>query len=159
MSARDFINDTLLPWLEQELADQPRGNKRTSAGFDDAVKGMARFFETHRRQWDTDAPVYAPVQAPEKQGPAYTIDNRLGYRVEDTPRGKRRQIRFADRADGRPLDDDLLDALHDNRPAVGWAATEPAWQVRPTPDGLHAIEKIDEVLAKIGRKRTRGHER
>ena len=27
MSARDFINDTLLPWLEQELADQPRGNK------------------------------------------------------------------------------------------------------------------------------------
>jgi hypothetical protein len=27
MSARDFINETLLPKLERELADEARGNK------------------------------------------------------------------------------------------------------------------------------------
>lgn len=52
MSARDFINDTLLPWLEQELADQPTGNKHYLHGFDDALKGVAHFLEAHRDQWD-----------------------------------------------------------------------------------------------------------
>jgi hypothetical protein len=29
MSARDFINETLLPKLQRELADKARGNKHT----------------------------------------------------------------------------------------------------------------------------------
>ena len=40
MPARDFINDTLLPWLEQEIADEARGNKYYLRGFDDALKGF-----------------------------------------------------------------------------------------------------------------------
>jgi hypothetical protein len=27
MAARDFINETLLPWLEREIADEAKGNK------------------------------------------------------------------------------------------------------------------------------------
>ena len=54
MSARDFINDTLLPWLEQEIADEARGNKHYLAGFEDALKGMSRFIELHRHDWDVD---------------------------------------------------------------------------------------------------------
>ena len=38
----------------------------------------------------------APAKGP---GRAWTIDNRIGYRKEDGPDGKR-QIRFADRPDG-----------------------------------------------------------
>jgi hypothetical protein len=153
MSARAFINDTLLPWLEHERPDRPGGNQHYRRGLDDARKEMAAFLEAHRRQWDTDPRSHAPIQASEKQGRAYTVDNRLGYRVEDTPRGRHRQIRFADReGSGQPLDDDVLDVLFDHRPAVGWAATEPHRQARPTSDGLHAIEKIDEALARIGNR-------
>ena len=120
---------------------------------------MARFLETHRRQWDTDAPVNAPVQAPEKQGPAYTIDNRLGYRVEDTPRGKRRHTASPTaRMAGRSTTTCSTRSTTTGPPSAGPPPNRPGRR-RPTPDGLHAIEKIDEVLAKIGRKRTRGHER
>jgi hypothetical protein len=34
MSARDFINETLLPKLERELAEEARGNKHYLAGFE-----------------------------------------------------------------------------------------------------------------------------
>jgi len=52
MAARDFINETLLPWLERELADEAKGNKHYLAGFEDALKGMTRFIESHRDEWD-----------------------------------------------------------------------------------------------------------
>ncbi len=52
MSARDFINDTLLPWLEREIADEARGNKHYLAGFEDAMKGMVHFIKSQRNEWD-----------------------------------------------------------------------------------------------------------
>jgi hypothetical protein len=52
MAARDFINETLLPKLENELADEAKGNKHYLAGFDDALKAMTRFIESHRDEWD-----------------------------------------------------------------------------------------------------------
>ena len=52
MAARDFINETLLPWLEREIADQAQGNKHYLAGFEDALKGMTRFIESQRDEWD-----------------------------------------------------------------------------------------------------------
>ncbi len=42
MSARDFINETLLPKLERELTDEARGNKHYLAGFEDALKAITR---------------------------------------------------------------------------------------------------------------------
>jgi hypothetical protein len=52
MAARDFINETLLPWLEREIADEAKGNKHYLAGFEDAMKGMTRFIESQRDEWD-----------------------------------------------------------------------------------------------------------
>ena len=52
MSARDFINETLLPKLERELADEAKGNKHYLAGFEDALKAMTRFIEPQRDEWD-----------------------------------------------------------------------------------------------------------
>jgi hypothetical protein len=52
MSARDFINDTLLPSLNEAAADEPRGNKHYVRGFDDALKAITRFLEESRHQWD-----------------------------------------------------------------------------------------------------------
>jgi hypothetical protein len=52
MSARDFVNDTLLPWLEHEIGDEAGGNKHYIRGFEDAMKGMAKFIEQHRDKWD-----------------------------------------------------------------------------------------------------------
>ena len=52
MSARDFINETLLPWLEREIADEAKGNKHYLAGFEDAMRGMTRFIEAQRGDWD-----------------------------------------------------------------------------------------------------------
>jgi hypothetical protein len=52
MSARDFINETLLPWLEKEIADDVRGPKPYLAGFEDAMRAMTRFIEAHRQDWD-----------------------------------------------------------------------------------------------------------
>jgi hypothetical protein len=54
MSARDFINDTLLPWLDHEIRYEVRGNKHYLAGFEDAMKGMIRFIEAHRGKWDAE---------------------------------------------------------------------------------------------------------
>jgi hypothetical protein len=52
MNARNFINETLLPWLEREITDEAKGNKQYLAGFEDAMKGMARFIESQRDEWD-----------------------------------------------------------------------------------------------------------
>ena len=52
MSARDFINETLLLRLEREFADEARGNKHYLAGFQDALKAMTPFIESHRVEWD-----------------------------------------------------------------------------------------------------------
>ena len=52
MPARDFINETLLPKLEHELADEAKGNKHYLAGFEDALKAMTRFIESRQDEWD-----------------------------------------------------------------------------------------------------------
>jgi hypothetical protein len=52
MSGRDLINETLLPKLERELADEARGNKHYLAGFEGALKTMTQFIESHRDDWD-----------------------------------------------------------------------------------------------------------
>ena len=97
----------------------------------------------------------APVQAPAKgEGRAYTIDNRLGYRKEDSPDGRRRQIRFTDRPD-----DEVLVPVREKKPEVSWSAKEKAWQSRKTPESLEALDYADQELAEIGRKRTGGQER
>jgi hypothetical protein len=54
MSARDFLNETLLPWLEHEIHDEAKGNKHYLTGFEDAMKAMHRFIELHRREWDAE---------------------------------------------------------------------------------------------------------
>ena len=100
-----------------------------------------------------------PVQAPEKgPGDSYTIDNRIGYRKEVSPDGRKRQIRFADRPGGQRPDDEILAPVRDQKPAVSWNAKEKAWQARKTPDGLEAIDGADQKLAELGRKRE-GQER
>ena len=52
MSARDFINETLLPKLERELADEAKGNKHYLTGFEDALKAISQFIESQRDEWD-----------------------------------------------------------------------------------------------------------
>jgi hypothetical protein len=52
MNARDFINETLLPWLEREISDDAKGNKHYVKGFEDAMFAMTRFIESHRHEWD-----------------------------------------------------------------------------------------------------------
>jgi hypothetical protein len=52
MSARDFINETLLPKLELELTDEAKGNKHYISGFEDAVRALTQFIESHRHEWD-----------------------------------------------------------------------------------------------------------
>ncbi len=54
MSARDFINETMLPWLETEIKDDAKGNKQYIAGFEGAMRCMVRFIETHRNHWDVE---------------------------------------------------------------------------------------------------------
>jgi hypothetical protein len=54
MSARDFIESELLPWIQSELADDPAGNKHYLAGFNGAVAAMQKFIEQHRPQWDIE---------------------------------------------------------------------------------------------------------
>jgi hypothetical protein len=106
------------------------------------------------------APPSGPIAAPPQgEGRAYTIDNRLGYRKEDSPDGKRRQIRFAAREGGQRPDDETLAAVRDQKPEVAWTAKETAWQARKTVDGLEAIDSADQKLAELGRKRTGGPER
>lgn len=106
------------------------------------------------------APSYAPVQAPPKgEGRPHTIDNRLGYRKEDSLDGRRRQIRFADRAGGQRPDDEILAPVRGKKPHVAWSSREKAWQAAKTPEGLQAIDSADQELAEIGRRRTSSHER
>ena len=57
MPARDFINETLLPYLERELADEAKGNKHYLRGFEDALKGITRFIESERSEWDVSEAV------------------------------------------------------------------------------------------------------
>jgi hypothetical protein len=45
MSAREFIDGTLLPSLREALADEPRGHPHYLAGYDDALKAVSRFLE------------------------------------------------------------------------------------------------------------------
>jgi hypothetical protein len=105
----------------------------------------------------TDTAAYQPVQAPPMgPSPAYTIDNYLGYRKEDveTPKGKRRQIRFADRADGNPPDDEVLEPVRTKKPRLPWE--QRAWQARKNEAGFEAIDLADQELNEIGRKRRQG---
>jgi hypothetical protein len=52
MSARDFINETLLPMLERELTDEAKGSKHFIAGFEGAVRAVRELIESHRDEWD-----------------------------------------------------------------------------------------------------------
>jgi hypothetical protein len=103
----------------------------------------------------TSAVSHDPVQAPPKgERDAYTIDNRLGYRKEDTGDDRRRQIRFADRPDGKKPDDEMLAPVREKKPDVRWR--DRAWQARKVPEGFNALDDADQELAEIGRKRTGG---
>ncbi|MCI0459141.1 MAG: hypothetical protein L0Z62_19465 [Gemmataceae bacterium] len=96
-------------------------------------------------------PVLAP---PTGAGRAYTIDNRLGYRKEDSPDGRRRQIRFAARPDGQKPDDQMLAPVRAKKADVSWR--DRAWQARKTPEGFDALDMADQELADLGRLRTGG---
>ena len=48
MAARDFINETLLPWLEEEIASDAKGNKHYVRGVEDTMDAVTRFIEAHR---------------------------------------------------------------------------------------------------------------
>ncbi len=52
MSARDFINDSLLPSLTEAIAADASGNKHYLRGFDDALQAVTRFLEESRQKWD-----------------------------------------------------------------------------------------------------------
>ena len=52
MAARDFINETLLPWLEREIASEAKGNLHYIRGVEDTMKALTRFIESHRNTWD-----------------------------------------------------------------------------------------------------------
>ncbi len=105
-------------------------------------------------QADSAVPAQGDVPAPPRgEGDAFTIDNRAGYRKEDSPDGRRRQIRFADRPDGSRPDDELLEPVRAQKPVVSWANKEKAWQARRNADGYEALDGADQQLADIGRKR------
>jgi hypothetical protein len=53
MAARDFINETLLPWLEEEIASDAKGSQHYIRGVEDTMKALTRFIESHRNKWDT----------------------------------------------------------------------------------------------------------
>jgi hypothetical protein len=92
-----------------------------------------------------------PVAAPDKAGPAYTVDNRVGYRKEANADGDV-QIRFAKRPDGSRPDDELLAPVRGQQPDVGWDNREKAWRAR-TPKGVEILDEADDQLADIGRRR------
>ena len=52
MSARDFINETLLPWLEQEITSEAKGSQHYIRGVEDTMNVLIRFIESHRKEWD-----------------------------------------------------------------------------------------------------------
>jgi hypothetical protein len=115
--------------------------------------------EPSHQATQAEAQPHTAVQAPAKRGPAYTIDNRVGYRKEDTEDGHSRQIRFADRVGGGRPDDELLAPVRDEKPMVRFSPREKAWGENKTPDTLEALDRADQTLAEIGRKRKGGHER
>jgi hypothetical protein len=103
-----------------------------------------------------DPRVAAPGKGP---GRGWTVDNRVGYRLEDidTEDGPGHQIRFADRTSGpKKPDDELLATVRTRRPPVSYAPRDKAWQVAATPRGRDALTAADEELAEIGRRRTEG---
>lgn len=103
---------------------------------------------------------HAPVAVPPKgEGRSWTIDDRLGYRKEDSPDRKRRQIRFAGREGGEKPDDGILDIVRERKPHLKWSSMEKAGQGRNSPDGLGAIYSADQKSAELGRKRTGRQER
>ena len=53
MFARDFINTSLLPWLELEIRSAAKRNKQYIAGFEDAMRAMTQFLEAKRQNWDS----------------------------------------------------------------------------------------------------------
>ena len=122
-------------------------------------KANAVAADTSHQATQAEAEPHAAVLAPEKRGPAYTIDNRVGYRKEDTEDGHSRQIRFTDRLGGQRPDDELLAPVRDEKPMVRFSPREKAWGENKTPDTLEALDRADQTLAEIGRKRARGHER
>ena len=85
MSARDFINETLLPKLERELADEARGNKHYLAGFEGALKAMTQFIESKRDEWSARANLV--------QG-AWHLRRRLGVIAEHVPKVTLRRETF-----------------------------------------------------------------
>jgi hypothetical protein len=109
--------------------------------------------ETSAQATPAEGKYQAAVQAPEKRGRAYTIDNRLGYRKEDTEDGLSRQIRFADRVGGGKPDDEMLAPIRQEKPMVRYSPAEKAWGENKTPDTLEAIDRADMKLRDIGRKR------
>ncbi len=104
---------------------------------------------------------YAPIPAPPPGGRSWTTDNALGYRVEDidTPEGKRRQIRFADREGGQRPDDETLEPVRKRKPIVKYRSQDKGWQARQNAEGFQALAEADQELAEIGRKRTGGPQR
>jgi hypothetical protein len=52
MAARDFINETLLPWLEEQIAAEAQGSQHYIRGVEDTMKALMRFIELHRDEWD-----------------------------------------------------------------------------------------------------------
>jgi hypothetical protein len=85
MSARDFINETLLPKLERELADEARGNKHYLAGFEGALKAMTQFIESKRDEWSARANLV--------QG-TWHLRRRLGVIAEHVPKVTLRRETF-----------------------------------------------------------------
>ena len=85
MSARDFINETLLPKLERELADEARGNKHYLAGFEGALKVMTQSIESHRDEWSARANLFRALG---------TLRRRLGVIAEDVPKVTLRRATF-----------------------------------------------------------------
>jgi hypothetical protein len=95
------------------------------------------------------------VAAPPQGGPAFTIDQRVGYRKERSAQDGKLQIRFAQRPDGSRPDDELLAPVRGHQPHVKWADREKAWQAQ-TAAGADALDDADQQLAEIGRQRTGG---
>ncbi len=52
MAARDFINETLLPWLEEQVAAKAQGSQHYIRGVEDSMKALVQFVELHRDEWD-----------------------------------------------------------------------------------------------------------
>lgn len=98
---------------------------------------------------------HEPIQAPPKgEGRSWTIDNRVGYRKEDIPGTKKRQIRFAKRPDGSRPDDELLEPVREGKPVTRWNGQ--GWEARINEEGLGALDAADQKLADIGFQRTEG---